>query len=251
MSSTMQRVMSARLHRSAPVHLVLGLALFACVPSKVNTNTTRTRTFASVRVLNLLSDVTTAETIISVKDDLPGGFAPVAAPGVSPFQPVATGSWTAYLTQQETASTSSAELTVTEGQRLTIIQAGLAATATLTWKLEQPPTLTADQSAARIVAAAPILANASITLDGAPAIPSAVLGAPSDWSTANATAVRSVVVSLPGQATRFDVPAAASGQLHTFALVQASSTDTSLRLVDFAEAPGGDATGSSPLSPTP
>jgi hypothetical protein len=237
----------------ACLSVVLGFALVACVPTKspYNTNTTRTRTYASARILNLVSDVAAADTILAVKDDLPGGFSTVPSPGVTVYQPVASGDWTAFLSLNEVAAGSSATLTVKEKQQLTLVEAGTSTAATLTWTVETAPTLTSDQSAFRVVVGAPALVGASVMVGTATPAPAVVLGALSDWIALPAAQPVTVVVSLPGQATTFNVPASAAGQLHTFAIVQASSTDTTLRLVDIAGAPGTDATAGTPLAPTP
>jgi hypothetical protein len=229
---------------------LLAALLCACVSvSGVNINT-KTRYYADVRVLDLLADVPSEDTVVAVKDDLGTAFDAVPAPGVSTFQEAAIGATTAFLSANEESFATSAVQTTTTGQRFTLVETGFTATgqtpaASLQWVEETTPMVPSSQALVRFVLGAPSAAGVEVAAGTVTLTPSASLGVMTAWTPVDPS-TQTLTLTSSAATTSFSLPALAVGSIHTYAVAVAES---GLELLDITEVAGGDGTASAPILP--
>jgi hypothetical protein len=235
------------MRRWLAVSIALLLAV-ACEPSTngVNINSPTPPVFAQVRVFDFLTDLPTSDSIVSVVNQLPVAFSGLTAPAVTGFQQEATGTWTAYVSVDETSIAMSAAYTAdVQGDLYTVVETGVTAAGgtpapAFTWVHEVFPAASSGEAQVRFVLGAPAAVGATISLGSSTLTSSAVLGQPTDWLAVAPTA-SSVSVDTSGTTTMFTITPPAAGSFHTYAVAVLPSSSKPV-LLDVTEVPGGSST---------
>ncbi len=229
----------------------------ACEPSTkgVNINSPTPPVYAQVRVFDFLADLATSDSFVSVVNQDPVAFSGLAAPAVTASQQEATGSWTAYVSVDETTmAMSSAFTSDVKSDLYTVVETGFSAdggtpATAFTWVPESFPDAGSSAVQVRFVLGDPSAVGASVSLGAEVLTTSAVLGQPTGWI-AVAPEASSLTVTLSGTTTSFNVAPPTAGSFHTYA-VAVQPASNKVVLLDITEGPSGDATSTLVASTSP